>query len=63
MTATVPYTPRFIDMIDTSVDDEFAIGAARYLRNAGLSTEAIAESLADELDLNEADAARYAKAA
>ena len=63
MTATIPYTPRFIDMLDSTVDDEFALGAARYLRNAGLSTEAIAESLADELDLNESEAARYAKAA
>lgn len=53
----------FIDVIDRSVDDEFALGAARYLRRAGLDTAAIASAIADELDLTPADAARFAQAA
>lgn len=42
----------------TIVDDEleFAVGAARYLRQAGLHDEAIAASLVDQLGLDLTDA-------
>ena len=45
------------------IDDEFAVGAARYLRRAGLGTDAIAASLADELGLGLDEATRLAHAA
>lgn len=67
MTATFTERPidpsGFTDEIDERVDDEFALGAARYLRNSGLSTEAIAASLVGELDLDVEAATRYAIAA
>ncbi len=62
-TATSTASTSFIDMIDRSVDDDFAMGAARYLRRAGLDTAAIASAIADELDLTPADAERFARAA
>lgn len=40
----------------TAEDVEFAIGAARYLRNAGLNDDAIATSLVDELGIDLTDA-------
>lgn len=42
--------------LDDDVDVEFAIGAARYLRQAGLSDDAIAASLVDELGIDLTDA-------
>lgn len=38
--------------LDDEIDIEFAIGAARYLRKAGLSDDAIATSLVDELGID-----------
>ncbi len=62
-TTTSTSSTSFIDVIDRSVDDDFAMGAARYLRRAGLDTAAIASAIADELDLTPADAERFARAA
>jgi len=45
------------DLTITSDDDvEFAIGAARYLRQSGLHDEAIAASLVDQLGIDLSDA-------
>lgn len=45
------------DLTITTQDDvEFAIGAARYLRQAGLSNDAIAASLVNELGIDLTDA-------
>lgn len=41
---------------DDESDIEFARGAARYLRRAGLTDEAIAVSLVDELGIDLTDA-------
>ncbi len=41
---------------DDDVDVEFARGAARYLRKAGLTDDAIATSLVDELGIDLTDA-------
>lgn len=42
--------------ITTDDDVEFAVGAARYLRKAGLHDDAIAESLVDQLGIDLSDA-------
>ena len=42
--------------IADDVDVEFARGAARYLRKAGLTDDAIATSLVDELGIDLTDA-------
>ena len=42
--------------IADDVDVEFARGAARYLRKAGLTNDAIATSLVDELGIDLTDA-------
>lgn len=52
---TTPTTTVDIDIAD-DVDVEFAKGAARYLRQAGLSDDAIAMSLVDELGIDLTDA-------
>ena len=44
--------------ITDDADVEFARGAARYLRNAGLHDDAIATSLVDELGIDLTDARR-----
>ncbi len=45
------------------VEDDFAEGAARYLRRAGLDTDAITTSLTAELGLDRDEARRFAAAA
>jgi len=40
------------------VDHEFALGAARYLQNAGVDPVDIQNSLVDEFGLNTTDATR-----
>ena len=52
---TVNITNTTIDITDEN-DIEFARGAARYLRRAGLSDDAIAVSLVDELGVDLTDA-------
>lgn len=49
-TTTTTLTPT-VD-IDIADDVEFAKGAARYLRQAGLSDDAITMSLVDELGID-----------
>lgn len=54
---TTPTTQTHTVDIDIADDDvEFAKGAARYLRQAGLSDDAIAMSLVDELGIDLTDA-------
>ncbi len=46
---------------DERVDEEFAIGAIRYLRNAGLRVEEIRASLVGELGLDAKEAEAFLK--
>jgi len=48
---TINITDEAIDITEQA-DIEFAIGAARYLQQAGLTNEAIAISLVDELGID-----------
>ena len=53
-----PFAPGYHD----DLDDDFAIGAVRYLRANGLDAEAIRTSLVRELGLDPATAQRYVAA-
>ena len=58
-TSTVPTSTVPTSTVATE-DVEFAISAARYLRNAGLNDDAIATSLVDELGIDLTDARNIA---